>query len=286
MTRPRDEKKREREREKDREKDRERGRKMEREKDIERKKEGERESWGEEEREIERKRGAAAGPLREASIGGGRRTLRRFCADVAGGGERDRMWQNNYFTEMCSGSEAGSYLRLIDVVYHSTLGLRVRKKSEKGRVAACLPLSDRRSSTFAHDVLSPFLLLHFLSLRLISLPPFLSRRDEMLHTINLSPALGVGRSAAERRGCNLKRVKDVYLKAKARIWLCLSCMCHIRSIADSLNCTRTCPGTRTDSRMVSISYANTYIHKLGFNQNYYTFTSILLIKIVVCSKFP
>jgi len=31
---------------------------------------------------------------------------------------------------MCSRSEAGSYLRLIDVVYHSTLGLRVIKKRE------------------------------------------------------------------------------------------------------------------------------------------------------------
>ena len=29
--------------------------------------------------------------------------------------------------EMCSGSEAGSYLRIIDFVYHSTLGLRVTK---------------------------------------------------------------------------------------------------------------------------------------------------------------
>ena len=29
---------------------------------------------------------------------------------------------------MCSGSEAGSYLRLIDFVYHSTVGLRVIKK--------------------------------------------------------------------------------------------------------------------------------------------------------------
>ena len=29
---------------------------------------------------------------------------------------------------MCSGSEVGSYLRLIDVVYHSTLGLRVINK--------------------------------------------------------------------------------------------------------------------------------------------------------------
>ena len=35
----------------------------------------------------------------------------------------------DYFTEMCSGSEAGWYLRLIDFVYHSTLGLRVTKKN-------------------------------------------------------------------------------------------------------------------------------------------------------------
>ena len=41
----------------------------------------------------------------------------------------------SYFTEMCSGSEAVSYLRLIDVVYHSTLSLRVIKKKEKKRRA-------------------------------------------------------------------------------------------------------------------------------------------------------
>jgi len=35
------------------------------------------------------------------------------------------------FTEMCSGSEAGSYLRLIDFVYHPTLGLRVITKKQK-----------------------------------------------------------------------------------------------------------------------------------------------------------
>jgi len=29
---------------------------------------------------------------------------------------------------MCSGSEAGAYLRLIDFVYHYTLGLRIIKK--------------------------------------------------------------------------------------------------------------------------------------------------------------
>jgi len=34
---------------------------------------------------------------------------------------------------MCSGSEAGSYLRLIDFVYHSTLGLRVIKRKDLRR---------------------------------------------------------------------------------------------------------------------------------------------------------
>jgi len=32
---------------------------------------------------------------------------------------------------MCSASEAGSYLRLVDFVCHSTLGLRVIKKKKK-----------------------------------------------------------------------------------------------------------------------------------------------------------
>ena len=36
-------------------------------------------------------------------------------------------------TEMCSGSDAGSYLRLIEFVYHSTLGLSVIKKKKKPR---------------------------------------------------------------------------------------------------------------------------------------------------------
>ena len=42
--------------------------------------------------------------------------------------------ENKYFTEMCSGSEAGSYLRLIDFVYHSTLGFRLIKKKKRGRL--------------------------------------------------------------------------------------------------------------------------------------------------------
>jgi len=41
-------------------------------------------------------------------------------------------FKNNHLAEMCSGSEAGSYLRLIDFVYHSTLGLRVIKTREEG----------------------------------------------------------------------------------------------------------------------------------------------------------
>ena len=40
-------------------------------------------------------------------------------------------FENNYFTEMCSGSDTGSYLRFIDFVYHSTLGLRVIKKRRR-----------------------------------------------------------------------------------------------------------------------------------------------------------
>ena len=41
----------------------------------------------------------------------------------------------NYFTELCSGSEAGSYLRLIDFVDHSTLGLRVIKKKKRSTLS-------------------------------------------------------------------------------------------------------------------------------------------------------
>jgi len=40
-------------------------------------------------------------------------------------------FENNYFTDVCSGSEAGSYLRLIDFVHHSTLGLGVIQKQKK-----------------------------------------------------------------------------------------------------------------------------------------------------------
>jgi len=41
-----------------------------------------------------------------------------------------------HFTEMCSGFEAGSYLRLIDFVHRSTLGLRVIHKKKKATMGA------------------------------------------------------------------------------------------------------------------------------------------------------
>ena len=57
---------------------------------------------------------------------------------VTSGNETERcadrysaQFENNYFTEMCSGSEAGSCLRLIDFVYQPTLGLRVIKKKKR-----------------------------------------------------------------------------------------------------------------------------------------------------------
>jgi len=53
-------------------------------------------------------------------------------------------------SEMCSGSEAGSYFRPIDFVYHSTLGLRViRKKhlvveARSGNPDQCLNLAHKK----------------------------------------------------------------------------------------------------------------------------------------------
>ena len=44
----------------------------------------------------------------------------------------DERNENNCFTEMCSGPEAGSYFRLTDFVYHLTLSLRVITKKRNG----------------------------------------------------------------------------------------------------------------------------------------------------------
>ena len=44
------------------------------------------------------------------------------------------------------------------------------------------------------------------------------------------PLLG-GLSASERSGDKVNGFKDLHMKAKSRIWPCLSCISHIRSIA-------------------------------------------------------
>jgi len=54
---------------------------------------------------------------------------------------------------LCSGSEAGSYLRLIDLVYHSTLGLIVIKKKkrvETGLALQSMSLKYDPSSALLH----------------------------------------------------------------------------------------------------------------------------------------
>ena len=57
--------------------------------------------------------------------------------------------ETTYFTKLCSGSEAGSYSRLIDFVYHTTLGLKVitRKEEKKRRTEFSMesPVMNRES---------------------------------------------------------------------------------------------------------------------------------------------
>ena len=56
----------------------------------------------------------------------------------------DSQFEYNYFTALCNGSEAGSYLRLVDFVYHSILGLRVRKKKSGKSATEVLGLRVRK----------------------------------------------------------------------------------------------------------------------------------------------
>jgi len=54
------------------------------------------------------------------------------CVSLLVDGPVSSQFENNYLAEMCSGSETGSYLRLIDFVYRTTLGLRAITKKEEG----------------------------------------------------------------------------------------------------------------------------------------------------------
>jgi len=56
---------------------------------------------------------------------------------------RLEQFKNNHLADMCSGSEEGSYSRLIDSVYHSTIGLRVikKKKTSSGGPRGCTAMA-------------------------------------------------------------------------------------------------------------------------------------------------
>jgi len=74
--------------------------------------------------------------------------------------------------EMCSGSEACSYLRFIDVVYHSTLGVRVIKKKKKSsedpaRTQRDAPLPSDQGTPYSYLRLIDFVYHSTLGLRLI-----------------------------------------------------------------------------------------------------------------------
>jgi len=101
-------------------------------------------------------------------VGGGRCEVRRGGDEVCEGCEQGQKgWgvtassaseeaatesahpSDNYFTEMCSSSEAGSYCRRIDFVYHSTLGLGEITKMKKWGVTAS-SASEEAATESAH----------------------------------------------------------------------------------------------------------------------------------------
>ena len=53
---------------------------------------------------------------------------------------RDLMQGNNYFSEMCSGSEAGSHLRIIDFCKTPLYRLESNKEEKAAREAPAAPL--------------------------------------------------------------------------------------------------------------------------------------------------
>ena len=73
--------------------------------------------------------GRAAGPRAESPPCSCHQTTtstqEQSCTD-----RNSSQFENNFFTEMCSGSEVGSYSRLTDLVHRSTLGVKVIKKKK------------------------------------------------------------------------------------------------------------------------------------------------------------
>ena len=82
--------------------------------------------------------------MESASIAAAIESVLRVGAQRSGGAQGSG-FKNNYFAERCSGSEEGSYFRLIDFVYHSTLDLRVIKRREEARLPHSQPRHPRRA---------------------------------------------------------------------------------------------------------------------------------------------
>ena len=64
--------------------------------------------------------------------------------------------QRRHTVVVDSGSEAGSYLKLIDVVYHSTLGLRVRRHLQGAGYMASVLIMIKQVASFANALVKLF----------------------------------------------------------------------------------------------------------------------------------
>ena len=62
--------------------------------------------------------------------------VRQSCTD-----RYSSQFRINYFTDVCSGSEEGSYSKVHRLLYHSTLILRVIKREKRGASILALPHS-------------------------------------------------------------------------------------------------------------------------------------------------
>ena len=65
----------------------------------------------------------------------GRQKLVRGAGSYSDRGQRKTPERESHFAERGSGFKEGSHLRLIDFLYHSTLGCRVIQKINKAQVS-------------------------------------------------------------------------------------------------------------------------------------------------------
>jgi len=138
--------------------------------------------------------------------------------------------KNNCFTEMCSGSEEGSYLRLINFVYHSTLGVRVIKKKKQVQGSGFrvqdsgfrVQGSGFRVQGSGFRVQGSGFGVQGSGFRVECLLKFQQRLQCSRHP------------ASEKKENYSNVVEDCHLRAKARIWPWLPYLCRIHSTSIEL----------------------------------------------------